>query len=290
MSSSITRHFQVSDGRTLSYSDTGSGGNGTWIHCHGIPGSRHELNHIVEDPNFKGLRVIIPDRPGYGDSTPHPDFCFASHSDDLRQLADHLQLSRFALSGFSGGGVFAMATAHDLGNRISQLTIAATPAVPLMEDPFKYASELTANAWQAALEKPEGLALELQTLTASSDALSSAMLNAAGESEQRYLLSAPVYQGFHTSLHTAIMQGPAEAANALARDTLMIADQWPFCLAKLNLPIVVTHGCKDRIVHKEHQHALMTQLPGAKSCLFDDCGHYGALYHLWGKPETHNSM
>lgn len=276
-------HLSLADGRNLSYTDVGSGVNGTWIHCHGIPGSRHELNHIVEDPSFKGLRVIIPDRPGYGDSTPHPDFCFASHSDDLRQLADHLQLSRFAVSGFSGGGVFAMATAHDLGNRISQLTIAATPAVPLMEDPFKYASKLTANAWLTALENPQALASELQTLTTSSDALSAAMLNAAGESEQRYLLSAPICHSFYTSLHTAIMQGAADAAKALARDTLMIAGRWPFPLEKLKLPTMVTHGCKDRIVHKEHQHALITQLPGAKSCLIDDCGHYGVLHHLWGQ-------
>lgn len=73
-----------------------------------------------------------------------------------------------------------MAAAHDLGERVTGLTIAATPAVPLMDNPFAYASELTANAWRAALESTEDLALELEALTGSTDALAGALLDAVG--------------------------------------------------------------------------------------------------------------
>lgn len=274
-------HLSLADGRNLGYTDIGSGENGTWIHCHGIPGSRHELMHLAGKLEEAGIRVVVPDRPGYGNSTPHPDFCFTSHSDDLRQLADHLQLARLALSGFSGGGVFAMATAHDLGKRASRLTIAATPAVPLMVNPFEHASELTANAWRAALDNTEVLASQLQALTASSDALSAALLDAAGEDERRYLSSKPVYQDFLTSLRMTLNQGPAAAANVLARDSFLIASQWPFDLKNLDIPTLILHGAADNLVFEQHQTALLKCLPEAQPRLIAGVGHYDLLPSIW---------
>src|SRR6056297_1033384 len=211
-------NLRLPDGRNLSFSDTGTGENGTWIHCHGIPGSRNELFHLQSTLLNAGVRVIVPDRPGYGQSTPFPEYGFSHHSDDLRQLADHLQLEAFRLSGFSGGGVFAMAAAHGLGNRIEQLVIAATPAVPLIDNPYDYASELTANTWRAALEDREALAKELEALTGSVEVLSAALMGATGKQEGHYLSSDSVFPGFLQSLDAALEQGSTAAADALARD------------------------------------------------------------------------
>src|SRR6056297_1195780 len=211
------------DGRKLSYSDIGTGENGTWIHCHGIPGSRKEAHHLQDQLLRNGVRLIVPDRPGYGQSTPAADYGFSEHSDDLTRLADHLKLATFRLSGFSGGGVFAMAAAHHLGNRIEQLVIAATPAVPLIDNPYDYASELTANTWRAALEDREALAKELEALTDSVELISNAMLEAVGKHERRYLLSASVQPGFKENLRTALEQGAVTAADALSRDSFLTA-------------------------------------------------------------------
>lgn len=280
MNEPAVRHLTLADGRNLSYTDIGTGENGTWLHCHGIPGSRYELAHICGDLCSAGLRLIVPDRPGYGDSTPHPQYGFSQHTDDLRQLADHLGLKRFSVSGFSGGGVFALAVAHDLGTRVEQLTIAATPAIPLMARPFEHASELTANTWRAALENPEALALDLVALAGSVDVLSEALLEAAGECERRYLSSELVRPGFMESLRAALAQGPAIAASVLARDSFLIADSWPFQTENIHLPTRVIHGSEDKLVHKEHQAALSSQLPLRLSCVIDG-GHYSALPAIW---------
>lgn len=281
MNEPATCNLTLADGRNLSYTDIGSGENGTWIHCHGIPGSRYELAHLNDDLVAAGLRVIVPDRPGYGASTPCPEYDFAQHADDLHLLADHLKLTRLALSGFSGGGVFAMAAAHDLGKWVSRLTIAATPAVPLMENPFEYASELTGNAWRAALDNPEKLALELQILTTSSEALCTAMMNAAGEDERRYLSSEPVYQYFHRSIQTALQQGSTSSAKALARDTALTANRMSMQLNDINVPMQVIHGVKDQLVHKEHQAALLHHLPNARPRLIAGAGHFDVLTAVW---------
>lgn len=281
MNEPATCNLTLADGRNLSYTDIGTGENDTWIHCHGIPGSRNELMHLTEELAETGVRLIVPDRPGYGNSTPCPDFCFASHSDDLRQLADHLKLARFSLSGFSGGGVFAMAAAHDLGKRVSRLTIAATPAVPLMENPFEYASELTGNAWRAALDNPEELALELQILTTSSESLCTAMMDAAGEDERRFLSSEPVYKHFHASIRTALQQGSTSSAKALARDTGLTANCMSIQLNDINIPMQVIHGTQDQLVHKEHQAALLHHLPNARPRLIAGAGHFDVLSAIW---------
>ena len=281
MNEPTTNHLLLSDGRTLSYSDTGTGENGTWIHCHGIPGSRYELLHLSDQLYAAGLRIIVADRPGYGDSTPCPDNGFAQHTSDICQLADQLGLERFSVSGFSGGGVFALATAHDIGDRAERLTIAATPAVPLMQSPFDQASELTANSWKAALENVKKLAVELEELTGPEDVLCEALMSAVGPDEEQYLSSEPVRQAFYRSIRTALQQGSTESARALARDTRLIVEQWPFSLAQLNLPTQVIHGECDQLVHQEHQTALIQHLPRAEQRFLSGKGHFSLLSSLY---------
>lgn len=272
--------LSLPDGRTLSYSDIGTGENGTWIHCHGIPGSRKETHHLQDQLKHAGMRLIVPDRPGYGQSTPAVDYGFSEHSDDLRRLADHLKLATFRLSGFSGGGVFAMAAAHDLGNRIEQLDIAATPAVPLMENPFANASELTSNTWQLALADHATLAIELEALTHSVDTLSTSLIDAAGDHEAGYLRSDSFYPLFLENLNAALGNGAAIAAKAIARDIFMTASPWPFSTGNINLQIRVIHGADDRLVFQNHQDILASQFKGSFTESVGG-GHYAAMPEIW---------
>ncbi|OJS99270.1 alpha/beta fold hydrolase [Marinobacter nauticus] len=271
-------HLQLPDGRKLSYCDLGHGKNGTWIHCHGIPGSRLELSHVAHELTQQGYRVIAPDRPGYGDSSEHPDYSFDQHTKDLHQLADHLGLTQFGLSGFSGGGVFAMATAWASGRRVNALAIAGTPAIPLMHNPFDHASTLTANSWHAALNHPVRLIEELQALTGSTSDLVEALLEAAGASDAYLFASEPKLRAFRLSTQTALAQGPAVAAAALVRDTRLVAMPWPFDPKELDLPMHVIHGQHDRLVHPEHFHTLAKTIGHARCTLDKTKGHYGVLY------------
>lgn len=271
----------LSDGRTLSYSDTGSGEKGTWIHCHGIPGSRFELNHLNNQLGQAGLRVITPDRPGFGQSTAISRYGFADHSDDLRQLADYLVLGNFGITGFSGGGVFALATAYDLAPRVDQVAIAGTPAVPFLNDPYDRASELTANTWRAALQDQKGLAAGLKALTGSAGVLSDALIGAGGAQERRYLMSGQVYSRFMESLTAALEQGAEASAVALARDSFLTASSWPFEPGDINVPVRLIHGREDGLVYREHCDALAERLLHARPELFSGGGHFESLSRLW---------
>jgi len=276
-----TGHLALSDRRQLAFHDFGSGENGIWIHCHGIPGSRAELSHLEANLVGAGIRVVIPDRPGYGESSPVEGYNFLTHSQDLVALADHLGIERFSVSGFSGGGVFALSAAANLGHRIEQLTLAGTPAAPLLENPLEHVSELTASAWQAAENSPAPLAIMLESLTESHQQLAEAMLNATDEQDRDYLKAGHILPGIKRNMKAAVAQGASVSASAMARDTFLITEQWPVTLRSPGTSTRLIHGARDALIHCTHLRALKAWMPGARTEIIRDIGHYSSLPLIW---------
>ncbi len=275
----IERTLTLRDGRQLTFAEIGVGP--TWLHCHGIPGSRHELSHLEYQLTNQGLRIIIPDRPGYGKSTICQDYSFKRHTEDLAELADHLRLRHFSLSGFSGGGVFALTTAAVLGTRVTEIRLAATPAVPLMPSGCMHAAELTTNAWRSAMEDRSRLASELTPLCEDAKGMSAALRQSSGEPDATYLAAPAVRPYFEQSTVTALSQGATTAAAALARDTALMVHDWGNGVADLDQPIQLLHGTQDQLVHLPHQEALANYLPNAKTRIIPETGHYGLLKEIW---------
>src|SRR5262249_5159103 len=96
--------------------------------CHGKPGSR--LDWVLDDEwlRSRGLRLIAPDRPGYGLSDFRRRGRYLDWPDDVAELMDSLGIKRFAALGVSGGGPFAAACAYRLGERVTRLAIVSSVA------------------------------------------------------------------------------------------------------------------------------------------------------------------
>lgn len=73
---------------------------------HGSPGDSGDMTRLASALS-KDRRVIVPDMPGFGDSTISvPDYSFRAHAHYLVELADQLGIKQFDILGFSmGGGV-----------------------------------------------------------------------------------------------------------------------------------------------------------------------------------------
>jgi len=127
-------HVVLADGRTITYREFGASSGDVLIALHGTPGSR--LKFTVADPVARalGLRVIAPDRWGYGATTAHPKPSLRAFAEDMAAFADQLDLGRFSLLGVSGGGPFAAAVASELPDRVSALALAA-PVGPIAGEP-----------------------------------------------------------------------------------------------------------------------------------------------------------
>jgi pimeloyl-ACP methyl ester carboxylesterase/DNA-binding CsgD family transcriptional regulator len=136
-----TDFITLSDGRKLSYLDYRSpvtnkvskGSEEVILLLHNLMGSAYEIppdsDQVIRS---SGLRIIIPERPGYGDSDPkinrnHQDFC-----QDIKTLLNTLKIDKVKVIAHSIGGVYALALAEFLPERIER--IAMVNAVTRIED------------------------------------------------------------------------------------------------------------------------------------------------------------
>ncbi|KAF7503157.1 hypothetical protein GJ744_004261 [Endocarpon pusillum] len=109
-----TQIVTLPDGRVLSYAEYGPTTGYPIFFFHGYPSSRLEAGPIAHLASRLGLRLIAPDRPGFGLSTFQPGRKITSWPADVSFLASHLGLVRFAVLGGSGGGPYALACAQAL--------------------------------------------------------------------------------------------------------------------------------------------------------------------------------
>ncbi len=122
---------KLPDGRRLSYCEYGDCDGLAIVALHGTPGSRYKFGLADEEARRLGLRLISPDRWGYGlTEAPSGTPGLGAYAADIADLACALQLSRFGVVGISGGGPYAVALAAQMPDRIDALALVA-PVAPV---------------------------------------------------------------------------------------------------------------------------------------------------------------
>jgi pimeloyl-ACP methyl ester carboxylesterase len=102
--------FLLADGRTLSYGLYGSADGPLVVVLDG-PGSRGLGRAAAASAETLGVTLLVPDRPGFGSSTPVTDRSIAQVGEDLLALVRSLGFRRFGILGQSGGTPYALALA-----------------------------------------------------------------------------------------------------------------------------------------------------------------------------------
>jgi len=68
-----------------------------------------------------GVRLLAIDPPGLGGSDPRAGYTLRSWTKDAIELADQLGIGRFAALGWSWGGPYALALAHEHPSRVTSI-------------------------------------------------------------------------------------------------------------------------------------------------------------------------
>lgn len=273
----LDQTLRLPEGRVLSFRTQGSTEGYPLFYLHGIPGSKQEPFLPPEADTPEGVRLISMDRPGYGGSTPCKRYDVTTHTSDLCAIADHLGIGRFALFGFSGGGFYALNSAHLLGDRVSAVVVVGTAAIPLLSDPLSEAGELTAATWQQARDLPEALPAQLLSLTGDAQGLADTLLQAFSSAD-RELFADPHQWVYHqVNMSAAVRQGAAEAAGAIARDVTLMMQPWPCDLGRLPHAVHIFHGTDDDLVSPRHALALAETIPHSQLELGEGEGHYAGI-------------
>ncbi len=124
--------IRLASGRLLGFAEYGDHGGRPILAFHGVPGTRLMFRPTAAIAKRLGLRVIAPDRPGFGLSEPQADRSLHDWIGDVSALLAHLRLDTFSLVGISGGGPFAVATAAHFGARVRALGL-VSPLGPVAD-------------------------------------------------------------------------------------------------------------------------------------------------------------
>lgn len=257
------------DSRLLKYTLYGPTDGFPVVSLGGSPSTRWKRPPYVEAIGQAGLRMLIPDRPGYGGSTRQPGRSVADAATDVAQLADHLGWETFALTGGSGGGPHALACAALLPERATRCAVVGGIAPPLTHDPEPTEAEELADprrdrsTWQAArgdesLLRPgieEGAARIMASVEAGGPEFPPDPHDpgppappARDDPEAMARLTAT----FVTS------------HDGLVDDLMAFAKPWGFDLADVWVPTSIWHGTADDRAGK-HAGFLIEALPAAES-------------------------
>ncbi|MDR1630634.1 MAG: alpha/beta hydrolase [Oscillospiraceae bacterium] len=137
-------------GQKLFFQSYGNGGR-TVLLLHGLVGGSWLGEEWVNAVEQAGVRCIVPERPGYGDSS---QIVLRSVSDWIpiaKALASDLQITSAAVIGCSAGAPYAYATAAALPDSIKKVCV---PAV-YEEAVLRHYSEQSREAYTAFAEQPQ---------------------------------------------------------------------------------------------------------------------------------------
>jgi pimeloyl-ACP methyl ester carboxylesterase len=267
----------LSDGRRLSYSDVGPADGRAVMYFHGAPSSRLDLRigGIDEQLARRGIRVVSPDRPGYGGSTPQPARGMDNWARDVAELADHLDVEDFVVIGMSSGGPYSVAVAALLEDRIVGCGVVAG---------------VTDMGWAQAWEGYDESEAALMRTTSEIDAIEwceqhygrdGSGLFAGGttqwsEADLALFADDEVANGFVATTMEALRQG----VGGFAQDVWLQGRPWSFDPAAIVGRCHVLHGETDSLVPVRHAHHTASVIPGAQLITLPGHGHLSVIAEI----------
>ncbi|HKA38736.1 MAG TPA: alpha/beta hydrolase [Burkholderiales bacterium] len=271
---SSARQLTLRDGRRIGYAEFGAAGGRPVLYCHGFPASRLDGRLGHEAALRLDLRLIAPDRPGYGLSDYQPARRITDWPRDVLGLADGLALERFAVLGISGGAPYAIACAAALADRITavgivgglaRVDIAANSA---RMNPFaRFSFALARRAPHLSQLFNRALAPALRDSPRWTLRLLSAKLPPP---DRKVLADAGTFAIFADAFREGFRQGGRGAA----LDLTLLAQPWETAPESIRAPCHVWHGEQDTTVPVEMGRWLARSVPGCRASFFPEDGHF----------------
>lgn len=261
------------DGRRLAWDELGDPAGMPVVYCHGFPACRLEAHLIAAAAGRRGIRLIVPDRPGFGFSSPSWGRCISDWPADVGHLLDTLGIERCRMLGMSGGGAYALACGALLDERIEAITLLGALG-PLTQPESTLGMSSLARLSFGLARRHRGTQATLFHALAlivrhAPGAMLHFTLEAGSEVDSAVLERDGVRQVLLNTMRGSARQGARPAIEELRRYT----EPWPFALTDVRMPVRLWHGTADTVVPPAHARTFAALLPRARVGLVAGEGH-----------------
>lgn len=237
----------------------------TVVFLHGLRGDHHGLEPIVA--HLPGIRVLVPDLPGFGESTPLPhdvhDIAgYAAWTRDLLETVGGGTEGDTVLAGHSFGSIIATAAVAE-GARPSRLVLVNPIATSALAGPRRGMTRLTVLYHRIAAALPERAGTSLLRNPVITRVASLAMVTTPDRALRgwihaehgRYFSTFADRRVLLEAFHASIGHDVAEFAADVPVPTLLVAAE------------------RDDIAPPAAQHALVGRFPDARLVMVPGTGH-----------------
>jgi pimeloyl-ACP methyl ester carboxylesterase len=262
----------VLDGeRAVAYATYGDPSGRPLLVLHGTPGS-HVLGELFDDAARRhGVRVLAPDRPGYGQSPAWPSRALPDTAEFVAAVLDDADVRSADVVGFSGGAPHALALAATdpgLVDGVDVVAGAAPPALRRETPPTQRFLAWTARRVPALLG-----ALTRAQVSVAERAPASFVLaqytDAAGRRAVSDAEADVVRRDFLAALR--------HRRDGLACELRMLAEPWGFSLDDVAAPVRLWHGADDANAPVAAARRVADALPDCETTVYDDADHLTTL-------------
>jgi pimeloyl-ACP methyl ester carboxylesterase/DNA-binding CsgD family transcriptional regulator len=274
------QHMFLSDGRRISYAEYGPEDGEPVIMMHGVTGSRLQVSPDHACLYDNRVRLIIPDRPGYGYSDSQHERTILDWNRDLQEFAEYLALKRFGLIGYSVGGSFALSAAKHFHDRVSHLCLVSSMGqyrdlrdLDGMLPMFRILLGLGKFTPSIAMAL---IRLITRSIRSNPERYFDRIMEQSPLMDREVLGTPEIRAVYHQSMLEAARQGERD----MMLEQLMMARDWGFSLEGIDLPVTMWHGEVDRHVPIQMARDIHRQLPNAQIKTLPGAGHF-LIFRYW---------
>lgn len=269
--------IQLRDGRTLGYAEYGTPNGSPILYFTGGNSSRFEGKWFQDAAQKKDIRLIVPDRPGFGLSTHHPSRQLIHWSDDVSQLADSLSIESFSVFGLSGGGPHVLAIAHNIPERLNKAAIGSGTGPPDMPDKFRGMWPPVRMIFLTAKYLPSAnrfLLRQMSNFYSNEEQMQTQMKRALPRPDVELIDKHPdVIKIFAEATREAHRSG----VDGDAHEWQLYVHDWGFEMGAINKEIKLWYGKYDQQVPIGMGRYLARKLPNASLVEVEDGGHFSTI-------------
>jgi pimeloyl-ACP methyl ester carboxylesterase len=280
----IARHGDDSrlilgDGRVIGFREYGAA-DGLPILCfHGTPGSRFMFAIAHDFALENRLRLIAPERPGFGLSSFAKAKPLAQTASEIAALCDALGLRRAAVAGVSGGAPFAVAFAAACPERVSAMAL-VSPVGPFAG---VHSPKRIGPAHRLTFRVLPGVPLLYRFVFSFGrlgflfvpDAMAALIMSRSAPSDWRILSEKRIRKNLLRGLREGVRPGVGGAVEELR----CFSRAWDVAFENITAPSILWQGLSDRNVPVSAALRLGELIPGCDVRRIEGAGHYWILHN-----------